>query len=76
MDVQYIASPRKIPAGVRYVLVMLGSENGHLRHGAGLTLIVQRDPSDFISDIAFLTAVESAKSLAGREGLDAVFACK
>ena len=76
MAVQYLASPKEIPAGVSYVLVLLGGESGYLRHAAGLTIIVKRDRSDFLSEIAFLTAIESAKSLAAREGLDAVFACK
>jgi hypothetical protein len=76
MDVQYIGSPKEIPAGISYVLVLLGSESGHLRHGAGLTMVVKRDRSDFITEIAFQTAIESARSLAEREGLDAVFACK
>jgi hypothetical protein len=75
-DVQYIGSPKEISAGISYVLVLLGNESGHLRHGAGLTIVVKRDRSDFVTEIAFQTAIESARSLAEREGLDAVFACK
>jgi hypothetical protein len=76
--VKYISSPTEIPAGQNHVLVMFGKEYGQTRNapGPGVTITVARQQSKTISDLSFLTAVHSAKEIAKREGISAVFACK
>jgi hypothetical protein len=75
-DVKYISSPTEIPAGQKYVLVMYGNENGNARHASGLTITVARGQSETISELAFSTAVKSAKTIADEEGIPTVFACE
>jgi hypothetical protein len=72
--VKYIASPADIPAGQNHVLVEYGAESGQKRHPLGVTITVARNQST--SDLAFLANVHSAKELAKREGISAIFACK
>ena len=73
--VKYIASPADIPAGQKnYVLVEYGAESGQKRHALGVTITVARNQST--SDLAFLANVHSAKELAKRESISAIFACK
>ena len=72
--VKYIASPADIPAGQNHVLVEYGAESGQKRHALGVTITVARNQST--SDLAFLANVHSAKELAKREGISAIFACK
>jgi hypothetical protein len=75
-EVKYISSPTEIPAGPKYVLVQYGNENGNARHTRGLTITVARGQSDSISEVAFSTAVKSAKKIADEEGIATVFACE
>ena len=72
--VRYIASPADIPAGQNHVLVEYGAESGQKRHALGFTITVARNQST--SDLAFLANVHSAKELAKRESISAIFACK
>src|ERR1700730_13785008 len=72
--VKYIASPADIPAGQNHVLVEYGAESGQKRHALGFTITVARNQST--SDLAFLANVHSAKELAKRESISAIFACK
>jgi hypothetical protein len=72
--VKYVASPADIPAGQNYVLVEYGAESGQKRHALGFTITVARNQST--SDLAFLANVHSAKELAKRESIFAIFACK
>jgi hypothetical protein len=72
--VKYIASPADIPAGQNHVLVEYGAESGQKSHALGFTITVARDQST--SDLAFLANVHSAKELAKRESISAIFACK
>lgn len=75
-NVKFISSPTEIPAGENYVLVEYGEEYAQTRHPDGLTITVARNESKTISDLSFLTAVHSAKGIAKREGISAIFACK
>jgi hypothetical protein len=75
-DVKYISSPAEIPAGQKYVLVQYGNENGNARHARGLTITIARGQSDSVSELAFSTAVNSAKEIAEEEGISTVFACE
>ena len=72
--VSYIASPTDIPAGQNHVLVEYGAESGQKKHALGFTITVVRNQST--SDLAFLANVHSAKELAKRESISAIFACK
>jgi hypothetical protein len=72
--VNYIASLADIPAGQNHVLVEYGAESGQKRHALGFTITVARNQST--SDLAFLANVHSAKELAKRESISAIFACK
>ena len=72
--VTYIASPADIPAGQNHVLVEYGAESGQKKHALGFTITVVRNQST--SDLAFLANVHSAKELAKRESISAIFACK
>jgi hypothetical protein len=74
--VKYISSPRDIPAGQNYVLVMYGEESGQTKHLFGHTITVARNVSKTISDLSFLTAVHSAKGIAKQERISTVFACQ
>ena len=72
--VKYISSPADIPAGQDYVLVEYGAEAGQTKHSLGFTITVARNQPT--SDLSFLANVHSAKGLAKREGISAVFAYK
>jgi hypothetical protein len=74
--VKYILSPSEIPAGLNYVLVMFGEKYEQTRHPLGLTITVARQKSKTVSELSFLTAVHTAKSLGKQEGISAIFACK
>jgi hypothetical protein len=74
--VKYILSPSEIPAGLNYVLVMFGEKYEETRHPLGLTITVARQESKTVSELSFLTAVHTARSLSKREGISAIFACK
>ena len=75
-EVKYISSPTEIPSGQNYVLVMYGYENGNARHSLCLTITIARGRSDTANELAFSTAVDSANSIADREGISTVFACE
>ena len=72
--VRYIASPADIPAGQNHVLVEYGAASGQKRHALGFTITVARNQST--SDLTFLANVHSAKELAKRESISAIFVCK
>ena len=69
--VKYISSPTEIPAGEKYVLVMYGDESRHTKKPLGLTITVARA----VSELAFLTAVHTAKGIAKNAGISKVFVC-
>jgi hypothetical protein len=73
-QVKYISSSGDIPVGEKYVLVEYGDEGGQTKHARGFTITVARNHPT--SDLSFLANVHSAKGLAKREGISAVFACK
>jgi hypothetical protein len=74
--VKHIASTAEIPAGQNYVLVEFGEISGEQKHSLGFTITVPRNASKTVSDLSFLAAVHSAKTIAKREDISAVFACK
>ena len=74
--VKYISTQAEISAGEHYVLVRCGEEYMQTRHPLGLTITVARQQSKTVGELSFLTAVHTAKGLAKREGISAIFACK
>jgi hypothetical protein len=74
--VKYISTQAEIPAGENYVLVLYGEEYAQTRHSLGLTITVARQQSKTVGELAFLTAVHTAKGIAKQEGISQVFACK
>jgi hypothetical protein len=69
--VKYISSPKEIPAGQKYVLVMYGEESAQTRHPLGLTITV----ANTVSELSFLTAVHTAKEIAKHARISEVFIC-
>ncbi len=69
VKVKYISSPKEIPAGQKYVLVMYGEEYAETRHPLGLTITV----ASTVSQLSFLTAVHTAKGIAKHAGISEVF---
>src|ERR1700738_1248851 len=59
-QVKYISSPKEIPAGQKYVLVIYGEEYAQTEHPLGLTITVART----VSELSFLTAVHTGKKIA------------
>jgi hypothetical protein len=74
--VRYVASLADIPPGPEYVLVVYGEKYEETRNAHGFIITVARNASKTISDLTFLTAVHSAKTVAKREGIHTIFACK
>jgi len=74
--IKYIKSPKDLPAGQNYVLVMFGEEYAQTRDPLGVTITVARQQSKTVSELSFLTAVHTAKGIAKQAGLSEVFACK
>ena len=74
--IKYITSPKDLPAGQHYVLVMFGEKYAQTRDPLGLTITVARQESKTVSELSFLTAVHTAKGIAKQDGLSEVFACK
>ena len=71
VKVKYISSPKEIPAGQKYVLVMYGKEYAESRHPLGLTVTV----ASTVSQLSFLTAIHTAKGIAKHAGISEVFVC-
>jgi hypothetical protein len=69
--VKCILSPKEIPAGQKYVLVIYGEEYAETEHPLGLTITVART----VSQLSFLTAVHTAKEIAKHAGIPEVFVC-
>ena len=57
VKIKYISSPKEIPAGQKYVLVVYGEKYAQTRHPLGLTITVART----VGQLSFLTAVHTAK---------------
>jgi hypothetical protein len=74
VQVIHISSTADIPTGQKYVLVEYGSETAQRRDSFGVTITVPRNRPT--SDLSFLANVHSAKEIAKREGIAAVYACE
>jgi hypothetical protein len=70
--VKYILSPSEIPAGRNYVLVTYGEKYEQTRHALGLTITVARQKSKTVSELSFLTAVHTAKTIGKQEGVSEI----
>jgi hypothetical protein len=71
VKLKYVSSPNEIPAGQKYVLVVYGKEYAQTKHSLGLTITV----ASAASQLAFLTAVHTAKGIAKHAGISDVFVC-
>ena len=69
VKIKYILSPKEIPAGQKYVLVVYGQKYAQTRHPLGLTITVART----VGQLSFLTAVHTAKDIAKHAGISEVF---
>ena len=69
--VNYIASPKEIPAEQKYVLVVYGEEHAQTKHLLGLTITV----ASTASQLSFLTAIHAAKEIARQAGIAEIFVC-
>jgi hypothetical protein len=76
MKLEFIRSPNEIPAGVRYVLVMMGEGNIETRHSRGITIQTEKargDGIDGMRSMLFDNAVVNAQRIARQEGIEIVF---
>jgi hypothetical protein len=76
MDFELIDSPAEIPTGIRYILLMRGSENRQTRHSRGITIVVegyQGDMVDNLRQMVFFNELDYAKWLARQEGITRMF---
>ena len=71
--VQYVSAASAIPAGSKYVLVELGSENRLSRHSRGLTITVDRSLPSNLLEAHTETAIGEAQAMADQEHIDMVF---
>ena len=69
VKIKYISSPKEIPAGQKYVLVVYGEKYAQTRNPLGLTITVART----VGQLSFLTAVHTAKDIAKHAGISEVF---
>lgn len=72
----FISDLKDIPTGEKYVLVMPGRDNGDSRHSRGITMYVAKDTSDDLAEFEWSDAIERARSIAKKEGIDNVYVLK
>lgn len=74
-EVEHIQSPKDVPSGRKYVLVVLGQKDEIERKGENFTVTVNSKLSDNLFEAHLDTAIGDAKALADRERIDTVFVC-
>jgi hypothetical protein len=76
-NVKDISVPTEVPGDQNYILIMYGKENLQSRHSKGLTITVNRSGlSDELATVALHTMIDSAKTIAKREGISTIYVCR
>jgi hypothetical protein len=73
--IEYLRSPKEIPPGENYILIESGDESKTIRHGRGLTIILDQRQSADLREFQLSEATRSAQILAKTEGIAKIFIC-